>query len=166
MRQTSPKSKSNRPDPGKTGDQQAAIVRNERGQFVPGVSGNPAGRREGSRNRATLALQALLDGEGERVVRKAVEMALQGNETALRLVLERLLPVAKDRPISLDLPQLAKASDVAEAVRRAVEAVAAGAVTPAEAEIVLKLLEALRAALVNREGDLEIERFDRILGRP
>ncbi len=57
---------------------------------MPGVSGNPAGRREGSRNRATLALQALLDGEGERVVRKAVAMALEGNETALRLVLERL----------------------------------------------------------------------------
>jgi len=164
MRQTSP-SKPNRPDPDKTREQQE-IVRNERGQFVPGVSGNPAGRREGSRNRATLALQALLDGEGERVVRKAVEMALAGNETALRLVLERLIPVAKDRPISLDLPQLAKASDVAEAVRRAVEAVATGEVTPAEAETVLKLLEALRAALVNRQGDLEAEKLDRILGRP
>lgn len=133
---------------------------------MPGVSGNPAGRKEGSRNRATLALQALLDGEGERVVRKAVEMALQGNETALRLVLERLLPVAKDRPIRLDLPSLAKASDVAEAVRRAVEAVATGEVTPAEAETVLKLLEALRTALVNREGDLDVEKLDRILGRP
>jgi hypothetical protein len=165
MRQTFPKSKPNRPDPDKTREQQE-VVRNERGQFLPGVSGNPAGRREGSRNRATLALQALLDGEGERVVRKAVDMALAGNETALRLVLERLLPVAKDRPISLDLPKLAKASDVAEAVRRAVEAVATGEVTPAEAETVLKLLEALRAALLNREGDLQVEQFDRILGRP
>jgi len=164
MRQTSP-SKPNRNEPGKTGEQQE-VVRNERGQFVPGVSGNPAGRKEGSRNRATLALQQLLDGEGERIIRKAVEMALAGNETALRLVLERLLPVAKDRPIRLDLPQLAKASDVAEAVRRAVEAVAAGEVTPAEAEIVLKLLEALRAALVNQQGDLEAEKLDRILGRP
>jgi hypothetical protein len=166
MRQTSqsPKSKSSRNDPGKTGEQQE-VVRNERGQFVPGVSGNPAGRREGSRNRATLALQTLLDGEGERVVRKAVAMALAGNETALRLVLERLLPVAKDRPISLDLPRLANASDVAEAVRRAIEAVAGGEVTPAEAETVLKLLEALRAALINQKGDLESENFDRILGR-
>ena len=165
MRQTSPKSKSNRPDPDKTREQQAAVVRNARGQFVPGVSGNPAGRKEGSRNRATLALQALLEGEGERIIRKAVDMALAGNETALRLVLERLLPVAKDRPITLDLPKLAKPSDVAEAVRRAVEAVATGEVTPAEAEIVLKLLEALRAALVHRQGDLDVEKLDRILGR-
>jgi len=165
MRRTPP-SKPNRNEPDKTREQQAAVVRNERGQFVPGVSGNPAGRREGSRNRATLALQALLDGEGERIIRKAVDMALAGNETALRLVLERLLPVAKDRPITLDLPKLAKPSDVAEAVRRAVEAVATGEVTPAEAETVLKLLEALRTALVNRQGDLDVEKLDRILGRP
>ena len=164
MRRTSP-SKPNRNEPDKTREQQAAVVRNERGQFVPGASGNPAGRKEGSRNRATLALQALLEGEGERIIRKAVDMALAGNETALRLVLERLLPVAKDRPITLDLPKLAKPSDVAEAVRRAVEAVATGEVTPAEAETVLKLLEALRAALVHRQGDLDVEKLDRILGR-
>lgn len=132
---------------------------------MPGVSGNPAGRPEGSRNRATLALQALLEGQGERVIQKAVELALSGNETALRLVVERLLPVAKERPVRLNLPKLVNASDVAEAVRRAIEAVADGAMTPAEAETVLRLLDSMRAALINRKGDLESENFDRILGR-
>jgi hypothetical protein len=150
-------------EPAKAGDQQV-VMRNARGQFVPGVSGNPAGRKQGSRNRATLMLQALLEGEGEKVVRKAVEMALAGNETALRLVLERLIPPVKERPISLELPALGKASDVAEAVRRAVEAVAAGQLTPSEAETVLKLLEALRGALINGGTDLQNEEFDRILG--
>jgi hypothetical protein len=55
------------------------------------------------------------EGEGEKVVRKAVEMALAGNETALRLVVERLIPPVKERPIQLDLPGLGKGSDVAEA---------------------------------------------------
>ena len=32
--------------------------------FKPGKSGNPSGRPHGSRNKATLALEALLDGEG------------------------------------------------------------------------------------------------------
>ncbi len=54
---------------------------------------------------------------------------------------------------------------MAEAVRRAIEALAGGEMTPAEAETVLKLLEALRAALINQKGDLESENFDRILGR-
>jgi hypothetical protein len=34
-------------------------------QFKPGQSGNPNGRPNGSRNKATLALEALLDDEGE-----------------------------------------------------------------------------------------------------
>jgi len=107
-------------------------------------------------------LQALLEGEGEKIVRKAVEMAPAGNETALRLVLERLIPPVKERPISLELPALGQASDVAEAVRRAIEAVAAGQPMPSEAETVLKLLEALRQALINQKGDLEVEQFDRL----
>ena len=104
----------------------------------------------------------MLEAEGEKVVRKAVEMALAGNETALRLVVERLIPPVKERPIQLDLPRLGKASDVAEAVRRAIEAVAAGQLMPSEAETVLKLLEALRGALINQKGDLEVEQFDRL----
>ena len=39
------------------------------------ASGNP-GRPKGSRHKTTLAIQALLDGEGEALTRKAVEMAL------------------------------------------------------------------------------------------
>jgi hypothetical protein len=35
---------------------------------------------------------------------------------------------------------------------------------PSEAETVLKLLEALRQALINHRGEPEVERFDRILG--
>ena len=51
---------------------------------------------------------------------------------------------------------------MAEAVRRAIEAVAAGQPMPSEAETVLKLLEALRQALINQKGDLKVEQFDRI----
>ena len=40
--------------------------------------GNP-GRPKGARHRTTLAMQALLEGEGEALTRKAVEMALAGD---------------------------------------------------------------------------------------
>jgi hypothetical protein len=36
-------------------------------RFRPGQSGNPAGRPVGSRNKATLAAEALLDGEAEKL---------------------------------------------------------------------------------------------------
>src|SRR5262249_55444794 len=50
--------------------------------FPPGVSGNPAGRLPGPRNRATMAAEALLDGEAEALTRKAVELALEGDTVA------------------------------------------------------------------------------------
>ena len=53
------------------------------------------GRPEGSRNKATIALQSLLDAEGEKITRRAIEMALEGDVTAMRLVMERLIPPAR-----------------------------------------------------------------------
>jgi hypothetical protein len=50
----------------------------QNGQFKPGQSGNPIGRPHGSRNKATLALEALLDDEGEAITRKARVIAQSG----------------------------------------------------------------------------------------
>ena len=60
-------------------------------------SGNPAGRRIGCRNKTTLAAAALLAGEAEALTRKAVELALVGDPTALRLCIERILPQCRER---------------------------------------------------------------------
>jgi hypothetical protein len=70
--------------------------------FRRGVSGNPVG----ARNKALLAMEALLDGEAEAITRVAVETAKEGDTTALRLCLERILPPRKDRPVSFSLPNL------------------------------------------------------------
>ena len=44
-------------------------------RFQKGVSGNPSGRPKGSRHKTTLAVEALLEGEGEVITRRAVEAA-------------------------------------------------------------------------------------------
>lgn len=149
------------PKPEKADDQQAP--RRISGKFAPGTSGNPAGRREGSRNNATLALQQILLADGEAVLRRAVELALAGNESAMKLVIERLLPVAKERAISLPLPNLEKCSDVADAIRCAVVAVSEGELTPSEASVVLNLLAELRSALLSKSSDLQSEAFDSLM---
>jgi len=58
--------------------------------FEKGRSGNPAGRRVGCRNKTTIAAASLLAGEAEALTRKAVELALGGDASALRLCLEHL----------------------------------------------------------------------------
>ena len=60
--------------------------------FRPGVSPNPAGRPKGARNKTTMAVEALLEGEAQALTRKALELALAGDTTALRLCLERIAP--------------------------------------------------------------------------
>jgi hypothetical protein len=45
----------------------------------------------------------LLDGEAEALTRKAVELALEGDTTALRICMERICPPVRERPIDADL---------------------------------------------------------------
>ena len=105
----------------------------------PFKPGNP-GKRKGTRHRITLAMEALLDGEAEAVTRKAVEMALDGDTTAMRLVMDRIMPPRKDRPVMFALPKLETPADAVTATAALVEAVASGDLTPIEAAEVGKLL--------------------------
>lgn len=120
-------------------------ARVQRGKpFQPGRSGNPAGKPKGCRHHATRAVLALLDGEADALTRKAVEMALGGDTTALRLCLERLAPPAKDRPIAVSLPDLEGAEDASKAMAAVVSAMASGDITPSEAAAVAGVVETYR----------------------
>ena len=111
----------------------------KRGTFKPGNSGKP----KGARNRVTLAIEALLDGEAEALTRKAIEMALEGDGPAMRLCMERLAPPRRDRPIAFEMSTIETAEDVAKAGRALMTGVATGEITPAEAGDIMKLFEGL-----------------------
>ena len=118
--------------------------------FEPGQSGNPAGRPKGSRNKATLAVEILLDGEAEAITRKAIELAKQGDLVAIRLCLDRIAPPRKDRPIPFALPALGGAEDASASLAAIVAAVASGEPTPGEAGELSKVVDTyVRALLVN-----------------
>jgi hypothetical protein len=132
--------------------------------FEKGRSGNPGGRRQGSRNKATLAAAALLEGEAGALTRKAVDLALAGDPTALRLCLERLLPPCRERAVEFSLPPLDAApagaasgpspAGVALAMNAVVSALANGEITPGEAERIAGVVETFVAAIATtrREG--------------
>jgi len=102
--------------------------------------GNP-GRPPGARHKATLAAEALLDGEAEGLTRKAIEAALGGGMTALRICLDRILPPRKECPVNFKLPPLKSAENAAAAMAAITEAVAAGELALGEAEAASALVE-------------------------
>jgi len=122
--------------------------------FKPGQSGNPKGRPQGSKHKATIAAQELLDGEGEALTRKCIELAKGGNVAALRLCLERLIPARKDRPINLRLPKVEGVADLPKVLEAILKAVASGVITPGEGQSLAAVLEAYRKGV--ELTDLEV----------
>jgi Family of unknown function (DUF5681) len=137
-------------------------ARKQRGRpFQKGCSGNPAGRPAGARNKATLAAEALLDGEAEILTRKLIELAKNGDLTALRLCLERILPARRDRPVAFDLPPINTTADAVNASAALIKAAAAGQLTPADAAGLGKLLDSHVRAIEATEFEQRLARIER-----
>ncbi|MFT5182171.1 MAG: hypothetical protein ACI8S3_002059 [Alphaproteobacteria bacterium] len=130
----------------------AKSAEKQRGRpFKKGKSGNPAGRPHGSRNKATLAVEQLLEGEAEAITRKAIELALQGDGPALRLCMERLFPPRKDRPVYIDMPEINSPTDAVNAMGALVGELAEGNVTPSEAHAIAGVIETYRRTVETEE---------------
>jgi len=108
--------------------------------FEPGKSGNPNGRPKGARNNATVLAEALLDGEADAITRKLIDRALEGDTTALRLCLERLLPPRRGRPVEFELPEIKTAADAVHASSSVLTACAEGGLLPGEASEIMNLI--------------------------
>ena len=124
-----------------TNDMDQQPGRDANGRFVPGRSGNPLGKRPGTRNRATVLREALRDGEDECVARVIIDKALAGNAVMARFVIGLLMPRPRDRAIEIDLPECGSAEDVLAASSATIAAMARGEITPDEALTVTRLLE-------------------------
>ena len=60
--------------------------RNTDGKFTDGNGGRP----KGSRNKATIAIDSLLEGQAEALTQTAISKALDGDSIALRLCMDRI----------------------------------------------------------------------------
>ena len=129
-------------------------------RWKKGQSGNPNGRAAGSRNRATLAIEALLEGEGEALTRKAIELAKAGDMQALRLCMDRLAPPRKDSPVAFDLPEIKTLNDAVPAMGALVKAVGRGELTPAEAAELTKMVQAFAKIIETVELEDRVRKLE------
>ena len=130
-------------------------------QFQKGQSGNPAGRPRGSRNKTTVLMQNLLEGEAEAIARKAIEMAKEGDITAIRVCMDRLASIRRKDPVAFELPPVDKARDTVAAVAAVVAAVAAGDLTTGEAAEVAKIIDVYVRALATTAFEERLEKLER-----
>lgn len=115
--------------------------------FGEGNPGNTAGQPKGARNRATQALEKMFADEAQEITRKAIELAKDGDTVALRMCMDRLMPVRKDRPITFALPEIGTAANLTKATRALLQGVADGEITPSEAAELSKLVDAHTKAI-------------------
>jgi hypothetical protein len=127
--------------PENTGEEQ------KRGRFQKGTSGNPSGRPIGARNKSTVSVESLLDGEAEQITRRLIDLAKQGNVLAIRLCMDRIAPPRKHRPVAFAMPSLDRVDAVPAVMKAIVSAVAAGELSPAEAADLGRLVDTYARAL-------------------
>jgi len=130
------------------------------GQFRKGHSGNPAGRAPGLRNHATTMAEVLLNGEVEALTRKAVELAMEGDTTALKLCLERIVPRRKSRAVTVDLPRIDRSEDLGNAIGTVIEEAASGRLFLDEAAALIGMMEARRKVMETVDLEQRLEALE------
>ena len=134
-------------------------------KFKPGQSGNPAGKPKGARHKVTLLAEKLLDKDAKSVVEKCIELVMAGDSGAIKLIMDRILPPRKDRPVSIDLPLIESISDASKAMAIVSQAVADGEITPLEAQTLSGVLENYRKIIETTELEKRITDLEKRGGR-
>jgi hypothetical protein len=132
---------------------------------MPAVRGRPfpkgnGGRPLGSKNKSSLILAALPDGDKEELLRKGLEVAKAGDVPMLKFFLSRILP--QERTIRIDLPKMEFADDAVEALGSILRAVSQGSITPSEGSNLANLLNSYSRAIDNADV---VKRLDALEAR-
>lgn len=124
--------------------------------FKPGQSGNPRGKPKGARNHTTRAVLELLESGVLDVTKAVLTAAKKGDLTACRLVLERIIPPSKERPVTIALPTTATAQGCCEAQNAILAAVGSGDLLPGEGVALAGIVENHRRAIETKELERRI----------
>src|SRR5579871_1601591 len=116
----------------------APATRDAHGRFMPGCSGNPAGRKPGSINVATALRRQLAEGDTDAAARLIIQRMKEGDAAAARFILLHGEPKPRGRPVEFDF---AEDMDIARAHRKLLVRMSTGEITPAEGGDIGRALE-------------------------
>jgi Family of unknown function (DUF5681) len=110
-------------------------------QFQPGQSGNPSGRKAGSKNKKTLLLQEL-ERDGSSLAAAIKAAALSGDSSAMSLWLTRLEPALRSRSETVEIELDVNAS-VEDQIKAVMTAIANGEISVETGSLLINNIEKL-----------------------
>src|SRR5438105_3381683 len=128
--------------------------------FMKGLSGNPAGKRPGTRNRATIIAEEMLDCETRPLLRGAIDEGKDGDGVMARFCIGRIIPPRRERPVRFDLPPIKSAADLSAAMQAVTSAVAQGELTTGEAWEISQIIDTFIRAIDASEFASQLERLE------
>jgi hypothetical protein len=131
--------------------QNSELPRDGRGRFVPGVSGNPAGRPMGIINEAARVAATLLNDRAPELVNSAIDRALAGKDVPMKVCLDKIIASPKDQPVAFDMSPICDIADLPGAIAALWNAVSEGLITPSQAASLSQALERQTRAIEARE---------------
>ncbi len=140
--------------PERTGKQQ----RNTK--FRPGKSGNPKGRPPGTLNKTTILARSLMEDQAEHISKKCINMALAGDFQAINLILAKLIPNARESPLSIRLTPPTSTKDIPRFTGDVLKKVGAGTLLPGQGEAILRLVKTHIAAIELSSLEERIEKLE------
>ena len=134
-------------------------------KFQSGTSGNPQGRKPGTGHRQQL-FNSLVEPHKDALFDTAIKLALSGNESMLRLFLERMLPVKPiDDVITVEIPEMDanKASALTVWGEVILQAVSRGEITPEQGNSIMAVIDAQRKNIETSDLALRLIEIERTL---
>ncbi|MBS0272612.1 MAG: hypothetical protein JSR85_08220 [Proteobacteria bacterium] len=129
-------------------------------RFQKGCSGNPKGRPKGSIGQAALLAKSILEENVSEICNRLVDEAKNGNIQAIRLILDRILPVRKELPMKINLPEIQCAHDVLTAINIITNAIAEGIITVSEGEVLSKIIDINLKTIETQDFQIRLEKLE------
>lgn len=120
--------------------------RGQRGRFAAGNKVGK-GRPKGTRNRVTLLVEQMLEGEAEALTEKLIDKGLNGSTEAMKIIFGIMAPARKDRLVEMSMPKIESLEDLVSAHGFIIRSVTKGEISPSEGHSIAALLDLRRRAV-------------------
>jgi hypothetical protein len=113
--------------------------------------------------RASRVAQDLLNGQAGVLISKALNLAQGGDVAALRICVERILPLRKECAVSLKLRAVRSAADAMQLTGAIIEAMASGELTPGHAAQMARTIDCFVRTSITAGIERELEELQKAL---